>query len=185
LASEYGDAMKTTRGRLLVIFAAGALALIVFTAWMMRPQTRFAVDFSEASFTAIKQGDSEVEVRRRVGEPLSSFEEETLEEWCFNEQTTWQSRWFGPSEAPCVQLKDGVVVATRPNGDDRMELARGKSGVEAERILGKPKYIVPAGVKRTLRYSEPQRPTNAFDSFVVIMDGAGVVRGTQHYVYWD
>jgi hypothetical protein len=176
--------MKPALGKLLVVVAAGALTVIAFFAWMMRPQTRYAANFSEASFTAIRQGDSEAEVLHHLGEPLSSFEEETLEEWCFNEQETWP-RWFGPSEAPCVQLKDGVVVSTRPNGDGRIELVRGKSGVEAEQMLGKPKYIVPAGVRRTLRYSEPERPTNAFDAFVVILDSTSIVRGTQHYVYWD
>lgn len=176
--------MKNTRGKLLVV-AGGALALVVFLAWMIRPQTRYAGDFSESSFTAIKPGDSEVEVVRSVGTPLSSFEEETLEEWCFSEPETWQRRLFGPSEAPCVQIKDGVVVVTRPNGDALIEQFRGKSGADAEQVLGKPKYIVPAGVKRTLRYSEPQHPTNSFDAYVVIVDGAGVVRGTRHYMYWD
>lgn len=176
--------MKNARGKLLVV-AAGALALIIFFAWMIRPQTRYAGDFSESSFTSIKQGDSEAEVLHHVGTPLSSFEEETLEEWCFSEPETWQRKLFGPSEAPCVQLKDGVVVGTRPNGDARVEQLRGKAGAEAEQVLGKPKYIVPAGVRRTLRYSEPQRPTNSFDAFIVILDSAGVVRGTQHYVYWD
>jgi hypothetical protein len=81
--------MNHTLGKLAVV-ATGALALIAFIAWMMRPQTRYAGDFSEASFTAIKRGDLEAEVLQHVGAPLSSFEEETLEEWCFSEQETWQ-----------------------------------------------------------------------------------------------
>jgi len=184
MASEHRDAMNHTLGKLAVV-ATGAMALIAFIAWMMRPQTRYARNFSEASFTAIKRGDLEAEVLQHVGAPLSSFEEETLEEWCFSEQETWQRRLFGPSEAPCVQFKDGVVVSTRPNGDGRIEQVRGKSGAEAEQVLGKPNYIVPAGTKRTLRYSEPRHPTSSFDAFVVILDSGGVVQGTQHYVYWD
>lgn len=34
-----------------------------------------------------------------------------------NSKSTKDETLFGPSEAPCVQLKDGVFAVTRPNGD--------------------------------------------------------------------
>ncbi len=185
--------MKRLRVQILGGVLALAVALMLFVVWKTRPQTKYAAGFSEAGFNAIQAGETEAAVVQRLGKPLTMYSEKTGEEWCFgNGQAEpgqgqhWIGRVLGwPSEAACLYLQDGVVVSVRSNGDSRLEQLKGKTADEAERQMGKPQYIVPAGMKVTLRYSEPRQPTDSYEAFLVILDGERVVRGTQHFVYLD
>ncbi|WP_095959935.1 hypothetical protein [Corallococcus macrosporus] len=181
------------RVRILGGVLALAVALMLFVVWKTRPQTKYAAGFSEAGFSAIQPGETEADVMQRLGKPLTTYSEETVEEWCFGTGTAEPSQgqhWIGrvlgwPSEAACLYLKDGVVVSVRSSGGSRLAQLQGKTADEVAREMGKPKYIVPAGMKVTLRYSEPRQPTDSYEAFLVILDGERVVRGTKHFVYLD
>ncbi|MCY1036846.1 hypothetical protein OV207_35745 [Corallococcus sp. BB11-1] len=191
LASKHFDTMK----RMLLWMLAGVITLtsvfVLVVVWMTRPQTKIADGFSEVAFQDIRAGETEAEVAQRLGKPLATYSEETPEEWCFENQATAQpERWIdrrlsSPSEAACLYFMSGVVQGVRSAQEGALESLWGKTADEVVRRMGKPKYIVPAGTKVTMRYSEPLEPTDSYEVFMVILDDERLVRGTQHFVYYD
>lgn len=62
---------------------------------------------------------------------------------------------------------------------------QGQTVAEAERRLGRPKYILPPGRRWVLRYSNQREVSDNDEAHEVLLDGERIVRGTDFYLYLD
>ncbi len=175
---------------MLAATVALAVAFMLLMLWSNLPRTTYAEGFSTAAFQAIQPGDTEEAVLRRLGPPLQSYSAESVEQWCFEAPTTGQGpplvTLLGlPSPDECLSIEKGVVVSVRSNDHGSLMPLLRKSVAEAERRLGRPKYILPPGPKRVLRYSTPRDVSANYEAHEVLLDGARIVRATDSYLYLD